>query len=44
MDEMELQDGKRSMVKWVMNMPNWSVLGTLIEFIVVKGNVLRVRI
>ncbi|KAJ0465361.1 hypothetical protein HanHA300_Chr14g0537441 [Helianthus annuus] len=22
MDEMEPQDGKRSMVKWVMNMPN----------------------
>ncbi|KAF5758923.1 hypothetical protein HanXRQr2_Chr16g0735041 [Helianthus annuus] len=44
MVEMEPQDGKRSMVKWIMNLPNRSTVGTLIEFMVVEGNVLRVRI
>ncbi|KAJ0758608.1 hypothetical protein HanLR1_Chr04g0152291 [Helianthus annuus] len=38
MDEMEPQDdGKRSMVKWAMNMPNRSVLGIFRDFDRVYG-------
>ncbi|MFS7986890.1 hypothetical protein Hanom_Chr11g01015561 [Helianthus anomalus] len=34
---MEPQDGKRSMVKWVMNLPNWSALGIFRDFDRVYG-------